>query len=614
MAYDISPERQNIDTLFSSTTYSIDFYQREYKWNSVPVLRLLDDIFYKFNQEYKTNQNLDPNKETISEKYSWYYLNTYVTNSVGGKVYIVDGQQRLTTLFLILVKLSHQCKQHESKLKDWIERKIVGHEGFDNKFWILHEKNLKVQQHLFEFSNTKTIDDINTVTAFNMVTNYSEVSKWMDRELKTKHKLETFIFYFLYRIALINLAVEQTDVPMVFEVINDRGVRLKPYEIIKGKLLGQIDKNELSRQKLDETWDTQIKKINDYKEDEADNFFIYFLKAKYSDTIGESKKFDSDYHRVMFNDEFEKILHLKHNPNEVKSFLKNTFKYYSDLYSKIYEYYTSYQEEYCAIFFNRLNEQDTQFLLIISACSLNDPEENDKIKTISVEVDRLFSLLQLQGSHDSNSFNELIYKISYLIREKPVSTYRRIFDEKITEHLTAIRNIQVSIPFQYSYFKDIGVQLNVRFKRYYFARVEKFLADNMNLKMKHTFADLVQKTGSKTGFHVEHILSNNKFNLSLFGKDEELFEKERNRLGGLLLLKGKDNQSSNNENYSAKLKSYANTLYWNETLRKDTYKSKLDLTELKKKYNLKLVPLLFGQREVEARQQLLFDISKIIWK
>ena len=66
MAYDISPERQNIDTLFSSTTYSIDFYQREYKWNSVPVLRLLDDIFYKFNQEYKTNQNLDPNKETIS--------------------------------------------------------------------------------------------------------------------------------------------------------------------------------------------------------------------------------------------------------------------------------------------------------------------------------------------------------------------------------------------------------------------------------------------------------------------------------------------------------------------------------------------------------------------
>jgi uncharacterized protein with ParB-like and HNH nuclease domain len=31
---------------------------------------------------------------------------------------------------------------------------------------------------------------------------------------------------------MINLAVEQTEVPMVFEVINDRGVRLRPYEIL----------------------------------------------------------------------------------------------------------------------------------------------------------------------------------------------------------------------------------------------------------------------------------------------------------------------------------------------------------------------------------------------
>ena len=37
-----------------------------------------------------------------------------------------------------------------------------------------------------------------------------------------------------------------------------------------------------------------------------------------------------------------------------------------------------------------------------------------------------------------------------------------------------------------------------------------------------------------------------------------------------MLLKGKDNISSNNEPYSEKLKSYANTLYRNETLRGDT--------------------------------------------
>jgi len=38
-------------------------------------------------------------------------------------------------------------------------------------------------------------------------------------------------------VVIINLEVAQTDVPMVFEVINDRGIRLQPYEILKGKLL-----------------------------------------------------------------------------------------------------------------------------------------------------------------------------------------------------------------------------------------------------------------------------------------------------------------------------------------------------------------------------------------
>ena len=66
-----------------------------------------------------------------------------------------------------------------------------------------------------------------------------------------------------------------------------------------------------------------------------------------------------------------------------------------------------------------------------------------------------------------------------------------------------------------------------------------FSATNMNLNPKHPIADLVTKTGAKTGFHVEHILSWNDENKKLFGGDEERFEQERNRLGGILLLKGK---------------------------------------------------------------------------
>ena len=56
---DISPDKQNIDAVFSNTLYYIDFYQREYRWTEEPVSRLLDDVFYKFNEIYSENHELD---------------------------------------------------------------------------------------------------------------------------------------------------------------------------------------------------------------------------------------------------------------------------------------------------------------------------------------------------------------------------------------------------------------------------------------------------------------------------------------------------------------------------------------------------------------------------
>lgn len=88
---DIQPSNQSIDKLFSGTIYYIDFYQRDYKWNEVPVRRLLDDMFFPFGKTYVENIDLDPSPETITAKYPWYYLNTYVTNTVKGKVLLLMG-------------------------------------------------------------------------------------------------------------------------------------------------------------------------------------------------------------------------------------------------------------------------------------------------------------------------------------------------------------------------------------------------------------------------------------------------------------------------------------------------------------------------------------------
>ena len=136
---DIVPAKNYIDAVFSNTAYYIDFYQRDYRWTNEPVLRLLDDIFFKFKEQYARSTDLDPSKETITARYPWYYLNTYVTNvAVDGRVYVVDGQQRLTTLLLILIKLRHLAKIHSSELIGWIDSKIAGQSGFRKEFWMNH--------------------------------------------------------------------------------------------------------------------------------------------------------------------------------------------------------------------------------------------------------------------------------------------------------------------------------------------------------------------------------------------------------------------------------------------------------------------------------------------
>ena len=606
---DIQPDKQNIDKVFSNITYYIDFYQRDYKWTKEPVEILLNDIFYVFENEYKKFKDSDIEIDKLIEKFKWYYLNTYVTNKSDGKVYIVDGQQRLTTITLILIKLYHLAKKFESEYIGWIQDKVIGYDGPKKQFRMYHMKHLKTLEQLF--NNSEKVDTDTGITAVNMEENFKLIDKYLSEKLTDKKKFEIFTYYFLRRLVLINLDVSQTDVAMVFEVINDRGVKLKPYEILKGKLLGEINKEELDELKLNELWETQIEKINNYFGDEADEFFMYYLRAKFVNTKGESKKFDTkNYHKTIF----EAPLNLEHNPKNIKKFLQQDFLYFTNLYIKLLKYYSNYDETYKEVYFNRLNGMDTQFLLILSACKLNDEKEDEKVKLISAWVDKLYVMLQLQRSYDSNQFQEYIYKISSEIRElEDLEEIGKIFSKYLKKILKDRKGKDVEKEFNYSLFKETGFDLNKRFLRYIFARVEEFIANNINMKIKYNIEDLVTKTGAKTGFHIEHILSYNDENLNYFENEEE-FESYRNRLGALLLLRGRDNISSNNEIYKEKLKTYANTLYWNETLREDFYKSKLDIRDFKSKYKLDLKPYeVFDKNAVEERHKLLFDIIEIIW-
>ena len=612
---EIQPDKQNLDRTFSTTVYFIDFYQRDYKWTEEPVKRLLDDVFYFFVEAYAKHADLEPNSENINARYPWYYLSTYVTNVVGGRVFVVDGQQRLTTLTLILLKLLSQAKAFSSKTEKWLDSKVAGYSGIECKFWMNHVKHLQVLKGLMEGQDVTTIDVSNGVTAVNMVKNYQLISKELDARLTTAHKFDTFVHYFLFRLVLINLSVETSHVPMVFEVINDRGVRLKPYEILKGKLLGQIDKLELDSGKFNELWEQRLQNVNGYRDDEIDSFFRYWLKAKYADTRKNGQRFDGDYHREIFKADLNEVLNLDHNATEVKAFLKGSFRYYTELYCRLWAATREEADEFPAVFCNRLNEQDNQFLLVLSACNVDDPEETEKIQAVSAGLDRLFSLLQLQGAYDSNEYTVRLFEISAEIRGRPAVEIPAIFHKHLIEELIKRRGIPDLEAFNYTLVKPMSIdRLNTRFTRYFFARVEMLLAQRSKQQMRYPLDKLVTSRGAVNGFHIEHIIARNDDNLALFGNDQERFEQERNRLGATMLLRGQDNISSGNETYPVKLKSYANTLHWNESLREDSYKSKLDFTRFVAKHGLPFKPLeKFGSEEIEERQKLLFALCNLIW-
>jgi hypothetical protein len=621
---EVNPEKQNINSLFSTTNYYIDFYQREYKWTDDEVKTLIDDIFYHFEQSYAKHADLDPSDKNITAKYSWYYLNTYITNKTEGRLFVVDGQQRLTTLTLMLIALSHLCAPealNSPDLQDWLKEKIAGvGVGGKRKFWMAHEKRDPLMRALFEGKapSASMIED--GITARHMIENYALIEKELAGRLSTRHKLDTFIYYFLGMVVIINLEVAQTDVPMVFEVINDRGIRLQSYEILKGKLLGEIDKDEVDE--YADIWETSVQDLESRGETEVDTFFRTYLRAQFSDLRKQGQVFDGPYHRTIFDPLCNDILHLKNNAQGVKSFLKGPFQYYATLFLKArklgQETNSTIPEFY---YLSQLNRMDGHIMLGLAACNVNDPAEDDKLSSVAKAFDRAYVMLQLNRAYDSNRFQELLYTINPLLRNCTAEDIQSRVDSKVLEEINIRRNTNVKTLLSYGQFKQVGYgDYNATFLRYFLARIEAFVVAGLGYGLQDSLYNYVRGTGKGNAYHIEHILARNTESRELFKSsdgliDEAMFENERNRFGGLLLLKGQDNQSSNKEGYAKKLKTYSGSApYLAQTLVPDFYKSNSAMKNFKEDSGLAFAPApQFTRDTLEQRSELLYEITKKIW-
>lgn len=632
----ITPKQVTVDQLFGTQKYDVDFYQREYKWNDSPqqtykpIKSLLDDIIYRFSLNYDPNSDIDG---LAISKYDWYYLNSFMTNTVGGNTYIVDGQQRLTTLTIILIsllKIGIKLNVTEGYL-EYLKQKIRGFDAIGNtEFWMGFDDRKKGLTFIYNLppGQLDKLPEGVTVSEKNIYEAYNVIYKYLEQYLMNEHIYNAFRLYFCMRIYLISIDVdERKDVAMAFEVINDRGIPLKAYEILKGKILGVIPSHDVS--KYVDIWENSIDQLSmNYNDDIVDLFLSTYFQSKFSNTNQSYNNLYKDrYHKSIYLNEFNSKIGFKNNGSDtsssikkVKEFVENTLPFYSDFYHRILKDSNDHNSEYIYTWFNKTNDQDYQFYLILSAIDVNDPEKDSKYNLVTKLFDKLYVMTNLTGAYRSNDFAASVIELGREIRNKNLSEIRTAFDNTLINNVSKSLNraniSSVSDVFKYDLFSNAGyTNLGKRFLRYYFARIDRLIADECNIPTG-TYYSLIKQAGGKEVYHIEHILAYDslELNKALF-KNEEEFIVQRNRLGGLVLLKGKDNISSGNELYEDKLKTYEGTgTLFARTLLPNFNHSNVDFKKFCANHKLTFNSYpQFNISSIEERQKLLHALTCIIW-
>ncbi|MCK5514096.1 MAG: DUF262 domain-containing protein, partial [Deltaproteobacteria bacterium] len=98
-------EKSLLDIFRNDKSYFIDIYQREYKWDKENVKTLLQDIEVRFQLNQRTKNSPKDIERDVVSNFEPYFLNSFLTHKTEDGTYIVDGQQRLTTFLLILIKM-----------------------------------------------------------------------------------------------------------------------------------------------------------------------------------------------------------------------------------------------------------------------------------------------------------------------------------------------------------------------------------------------------------------------------------------------------------------------------------------------------------------------------
>lgn len=310
-------DQKTIKDLFSDkkSDFLIPDYQRPYAWEESECQTLWDDIFaFSFP---------DGNADNFDSENDEYFLGPIVTfkNQDTGKSEIIDGQQRITTLMLLLrafyVKLLNMKDNNTIKTRDAIASCIWKADEFDNP----DKTRLKIDSEVASDDDKEEFYYIliNGEVKKDMKSRYANAFRFFEEKIQVF--LNEFPSYFAFlpnrvlkNCILLPIEAESQDTALrIFSTLNDRGKSLSDTDIFKAQFYkyyaSKSEKDDfIARWKDLETLSEKIfSSQSGSAMDELFTEYMYYLRAKQgiklSTTEALRKFFEKNNYSLLKNDE-----------------------------------------------------------------------------------------------------------------------------------------------------------------------------------------------------------------------------------------------------------------------------------------------------------------------
>lgn len=377
-----------LKTILNGRKYTLDYFQREYRWGRKQIEQMITDFQSTFEEFYDPDDH-DTTEEVMD--YGFYYMGCIICT--GGSVKkLIDGQQRLTSLTLLLIYLDNLQKKTITNIDERVSLdNMIYSNAFGKKsFNIDVEDRRACVQALLQSDETFTPQNESTK---NMLDRYRDIEELFPDELKGEALLY-FVYWLIEKVLLLEIDTPSEDeAHTIFLTMNDRGLSLNSAEMMKAFIIQQVA--EQDRNAVNHQWQENINKIKAASSNDTSGmvntqdveFISIWLRAKYANSLRVTKRGakDEDYellgdkfHTWVRNNARSKMGLVK--PKNFKDLVLNEMTYVADIYLRMKEYGNKLTPEYEEVFYNANRDLTYQTMLAIAAIRNEDPEDIVKKK------------------------------------------------------------------------------------------------------------------------------------------------------------------------------------------------------------------------------------------